>query len=316
MKSDKKNLKSLKNGMLWTYKNDNKIQAFPNSDWQRYITKPSKILPKSALQSENISYPTPLPTDLTLMEGIMNSAIARHTSEYFDAHMGEPFITVIVMLRGRYRAQTSNKTYNISNSFYFVLPAKTPVMYFAQENRFELIWFHIKNTPYWRRIFGNAPRSGKMENFANFVNLYNMYLNEIYSQNRSISYLKSLLNALLETMKKEFLRVPNKQDEQILALEKLVAQMLCNIAGDWKISTICKRLKLTPYKLNNLFNECYGMSCSKYITKIKMDKSLELLKLDNSLENIRKKLGYANAFSFSAAFKDYFGVAPKKYKLD
>ncbi len=316
MKNHKKDFTSSKNGMLWTYKNDNKIQAFPNSDWQRYITKPSKILPKSALQSKNISYPSPLPVDLTLMEGILNSAIARHSSEYFDAHMGEPFITVIVMLRGRYRAQTSNNTYNISNSCYFVLPAKTPVMYFAQEKRFELIWFHIKNTPFWRRIFGDIPIAGKMENFANFVNLYNMYSNEIYAQNRSMSYLKSLLNALIETIKKEFLKTPNKHNEQILELEKLVAKILCNIADDWKLSTICKRLKLTPYKLNNLFDEQYGMSCSKYITKIKMDKSLELLKLGNSLEDIRKKLGYANAFSFSTAFKDYYGVAPRKYKLD
>ncbi len=315
MKSDKSKIDSIKNDMLWTYKDDKKIQTFPERDWQRYITKPSKILPKSALKSENISYPAPLPIDLTLTEGILNSAIARHSNKYFDAHMGEAFITVVIMLRGRYRAQTANKTYNISNSCYFVLPANTPVMYFAQEKHFELIWFHIKNTADWRRVFGDVPRSGKMENFANFVALYNMYSNEIYSQNRSISYLKSLLNALIETIKKEFWLNSNIEDSQISTLETLVGKMLNSLSTDWRISTICKNLRQTPYKLNRLFTTRYGMSCSKYITKIKMEKSLELLKLGHSLEEIRKELGFATAFSFSTAFKNYFGVAPKKYKF-
>ncbi len=312
MKNKKDERKTSSSYMLWTYKSENKFQEFPKDGKLCYVTKPSNIIPKSGLESKNITYPKPLPLDLMLNEGILRSAMTHNTSKYFDAHNGEKFITIVVMFRGRYKAQILDKNYDIPTANYFILPANTPVIYFAQENQFEYIWFHIKNTPYWRHILGSSPRVGKMNNFDNFISLYKMYLNEIYSANRSISYLQSLLNALLETMKKEFLTQDDKEETSLL--ETLAGKIYSNMGRDWKISTICKRQNLTPYKLNKLFISRYGISVSKYITKIRMGKAQEFLKMGYNLEKIRKELGYSNSFSFSTAFKQHYGMSPRKYK--
>lgn len=64
-----------------------------------------------------------------------------------------------------------------------------------------------------------------------------------------------------------------------------------------------------------LFAEKYGMTPVKYITQLKMDKAIELLRINNTwnITQISSMVGYDNVYYFSKVFKDIFGCSPTKY---
>ena len=64
-----------------------------------------------------------------------------------------------------------------------------------------------------------------------------------------------------------------------------------------------------------LFAEKYDMTPVKYITQLKMDKAIELLRINNTwnITQISSMVGYDNVYYFSKVFKDIFGCSPTKY---
>ena len=64
-----------------------------------------------------------------------------------------------------------------------------------------------------------------------------------------------------------------------------------------------------------LFYNEFKMTASKYVTKLRMNRAIELLFLQNSnITGISRLLGYENVYYFSKVFKDYFGMSPTAYK--
>ncbi len=64
----------------------------------------------------------------------------------------------------------------------------------------------------------------------------------------------------------------------------------------------------------NMFSKYLNTSFSKYLTKLRMEKAVELLD-DNMLmkKEIANRLGYKDYFHFYKVFKEYFGYAPGKH---
>ena len=58
------------------------------------------------------------------------------------------------------------------------------------------------------------------------------------------------------------------------------------------------------------------MSFIAYLTKVRMEHAIELLKhTEDKSYIIAEKVGYTEANYFSYAFKKYYGVSPKNYRI-
>ena len=68
--------------------------------------------------------------------------------------------------------------------------------------------------------------------------------------------------------------------------------------------------------LSKLFKQKTGQNFSEYLNELKMKKAAELL-MDSEYKNynIADILGYEDPSNFSRAFRDYYGVSPKSYKI-
>ena len=57
------------------------------------------------------------------------------------------------------------------------------------------------------------------------------------------------------------------------------------------------------------------MNFSDYVTQIRMVKAAQLLDdVRYKTYEISEIVGYSNAFNFTHAFKNYFGISPREYK--
>lgn len=67
------------------------------------------------------------------------------------------------------------------------------------------------------------------------------------------------------------------------------------------------------FYLERKFKEAFGINLIEYRNKKRMELAKDLLKL-NSVSRVSELLGYQSVYSFSRAYKSYFGYAPSKVK--
>ena len=81
------------------------------------------------------------------------------------------------------------------------------------------------------------------------------------------------------------------------------------------IQSIADEMYLTPNYLSLLFKKNTGKTINEYITKVRMEKAMELLKdpLSRVFE-VSQAVGYKNPDYFTRIFKRYVGVNPVEYK--
>ena len=123
-----------------------------------------------------------------------------------------------------------------------------------------------------------------------------------------------LLSAHYQTLCK-LNQVSEQQEEQQLIcaiLEEIQSQL-----GDYNLTQapIAMKFGLTERKLSSLVREQTGMTFAKYLEKLRIDKSLELLqKGELTIEEIALAVGYGSDKSFRRAFKQVMNCPPSDYR--
>lgn len=80
------------------------------------------------------------------------------------------------------------------------------------------------------------------------------------------------------------------------------------------LNQLAEYLQMNTTYLSHYFKEKTGEKLFDYITEVRLNAALELLKTGNSLNvsEVAEKVGYKNAISFSRSFKKQFGMPPSE----
>lgn len=98
-------------------------------------------------------------------------------------------------------------------------------------------------------------------------------------------------------------------------IEKAVAFINDNLAGDLSIQRISRNVHISKSVLYKSFRANFDCTVSEYINARRVEKSVELLtKTDLSIEEISQKSGFSSASYYSKTFKKLKGVSPLQYK--
>ena len=81
------------------------------------------------------------------------------------------------------------------------------------------------------------------------------------------------------------------------------------------LSECSRELNLSLTHMSVCFKRDTGMSFRDYLTKTRMDKACELVRMtDKTVSEIAFLVGYEDDTFFYKAFKKHFGVTPREYK--
>ncbi len=84
---------------------------------------------------------------------------------------------------------------------------------------------------------------------------------------------------------------------------------------DLSLQTVASNLGITANYLSTLFGKEEGESFNKYLQKIRLNKSSELLMTStNTIQEIAFQCGFEDANYFSKCFKKVMGMTPKQYR--
>jgi AraC-like DNA-binding protein len=78
---------------------------------------------------------------------------------------------------------------------------------------------------------------------------------------------------------------------------------------------VAAQLNLNPSYLGRIFKEQFGVNFVDYLTRVRINRSKELLKeTDLTVEDVGKAVGYSNSYYFIKLFKEHTGTTPGKFK--
>ncbi len=104
-----------------------------------------------------------------------------------------------------------------------------------------------------------------------------------------------------------------KQPNVIELVENYIST---NYQGNVRIDEIAKLVKYDRRYLARIFKQRNGITLTEYIAEKKMNEAARLLEAGASVAETGKLLGYGDQFSFSKAFKRYWGISPQVYRIN
>jgi AraC-like DNA-binding protein len=97
------------------------------------------------------------------------------------------------------------------------------------------------------------------------------------------------------------------EDVEDLLVEKQIKDYIDACQGfKMSLDDFAKQFSYSKFYLEKRFNESYGIGLVRYRNQKRLEYSLQLLK-SLSVTKTAEELGYSSVFSFSRAFKKYFG---------
>ena len=83
-----------------------------------------------------------------------------------------------------------------------------------------------------------------------------------------------------------------------------------------KLNDISKQFSYSLSSIKRIFKEETGSSIITYLNNLRMEKAKELLADKHlSIGDIALKVGFANTYYFSNAFKKRWGESPSKFRI-
>jgi transcriptional regulator GlxA family with amidase domain len=82
-------------------------------------------------------------------------------------------------------------------------------------------------------------------------------------------------------------------------------------ARDLGPDEVARRVATSRRQLRRVFAEIGGTTFSEYLTRVRLERAAELLRVDSRpVPQIARAVGFRSASAFSVAFRRYHGVSP------
>lgn len=126
----------------------------------------------------------------------------------------------------------------------------------------------------------------------------------------------ALLHHLTEALHLHILRT--RSDEVFdRRIAKMTSLLEASLSYPWTVREMARRLHLSEEHLRRLCWKTLQRSPMEHVTHLRMQRACASLHARGTkLHAIAESVGYANEFSFSAAFKRSIGVSPSLYRMN
>ena len=133
------------------------------------------------------------------------------------------------------------------------------------------------------------------------------------------------LKEMLKKIKTSFILEKEKgdspvPDEQTEAsgndiVRQAVNYINSNYSQPISLTIVAEKINVSPNYLSFLFHKEFGESYNKYLTRIRMEHTVKLMKENPHIRiyEIPEKVGYVSVKHFSYVFKQYFGIPPSEF---
>ena len=287
--------------ILWSIKADDTLQLWPSADSECALTAP--FLPAHLVNTPKfpqITAPSHAAAGFLEREGISAAAFSIHSKSYYSERVNKKFSTIMYTISGSARAEFGGNVKILKAGSCF-LSAKSANTKLRVNKRWEVLWFHFKDSPLSCAMFGSESKLFESKNFKEILWLAQSYRDKVYSKSLNRRALEALAVLIRESIACNFPPPPKGEIIRRAAEDHVSAK---NFAA---------KNKITVYELNKRSLSCTGQTFARLAKEALMKKARDFLTLGSAPCTVAKKLGYASIQSFSKAFKKEHGLSPSNF---
>ncbi len=285
----------------WKISNENRLQIFPKGSRQIYLTRPTKILPREAVKTPEITVP-PKRFEGVFSEFAIRAAAFVSYKDYYYVSRGSRgnMFTAAYCVSGRsYRANFSGRKFKLEAGDVLLIPARTACD--TSASRSKALWFETENTPFWRNVFGCEPRVFKAAHLGEMLTLADMYRRSLYSATPRLSTLFSCASLIAELLRDEFSPDETPPEKRIADFAE---SLPLRLAENLTLQGACVETRSGKSKLNAHFQSRHGCTFSKYLLRLRMERAAKLRSDGRTLADIAPLVGYSDGHALAYAFRE------------
>ena len=182
------------------------------------------------------------------------------------------------------------------------IPANTP--YRVEYSGSESIVVHLSHCNY------TEAENVTLQN-ASAVELRFGRLLQSWGQNRSVNRAKSIIYDIFDTI----LEAKKNPDDDALFADCVGYMEAHYHEPETDVEAVCAYRFISASTLQRAFHEHFGISPKQYLTRLRMNRALELLSLcELSVREVAYACGFTDEKYFSRAFKKHYGCPPSGIK--
>lgn len=124
-------------------------------------------------------------------------------------------------------------------------------------------------------------------------------------------------NALIGEMVAAYCHLVHSQTQQHYSpiIQKVISYIDANISGDLSLTTLAKRIQVTPNYLSSLFHRETDRTLAEHITNARMQVALSLLQTTRlQIQTVAQLCGFNDPNYFGKQFKKFYGTPPLHYR--
>ncbi|WP_214627612.1 helix-turn-helix domain-containing protein [Paenibacillus agaridevorans] len=151
--------------------------------------------------------------------------------------------------------------------------------------------------------------------------IYAMWMEEVHPSLQLIleeETQKEVVHAYQQQLKKGFeqirqLRESKLAHQQMHVIKQYIEEQYNN--ADLSLSHLSDVFNFSTSYLSRLFREAFGMKFIDFVTRVRMEKAIELLaETEEAIQDIGRAVGYDQSLTFIRVFKKYTGETPGQYR--
>ena len=227
--------------------------------------------------------------------------------------------------RGKLYIKHNNKTFTLSKGDVLLLSPGTRYSASTDENGCEFLYVHFAVK------IGNNLDILNDENFAGIISKefigsdcldYCEKAVKYYIENTAASFKSyvrfiNYFEKIIDTIQSGNVTYFDHADTETPTsrLWKTMSYIGSHFSEQLSVSDLAERTGLSEKYFSHRFKDMLGISPKQYIMQCRMGfASNKLLNSDDSIQTIALDSGYADIYSFSKAFKKYYGESPAEYR--
>ena len=154
-------------------------------------------------------------------------------------------------------------------------------------------------------VFSNVEYNNELSETLNITHLVNFETVD--------EFFASLLKIVHSILSKESTKASYSTSSLVQQIEAYI-QEHC-LSYDFQVSSVAERFSVSPQYVRKIFKDHIGMSVSEYVSNIKQEKAMELLReTDMNLQSIVTTIGNSDVSGFVRSFKQKTGITPGQYR--
>lgn len=244
--------------------------------------------------------------------------------QFIEDEKGREEYILIYCINGYGMSRIEQTTYHISPGDFFIIPAKSPFSYHADELKpWSIFWFFFKGDTIEgiADIFirSNKTHKGFLPYNEERVKLFNkiyQYLERGYGQ-ENIAFMNMCLLNLVSSLVLVTADKDKTPDKTQSVINSTVLFMKEQVNKNLSLSDLAANVHMSVSHFSAMFKKKTGIAPINYYNNIRMDKACEYLKFTDVLvKEIAFKLGILDAHYFNRLFKKTIGLTPNAYRKE